>query len=397
MRKFFTARLGLLAGGHLAIDAYSSFFSPLLPLLVTKLHLNLTRVGALVALASVTSSFAQPVFGMLSDRVRRPWFVAFGPLTAAVFMSALGLAPTYGALVALLMLGGLGVAAFHPQAASLASMVSPRRGMAMAFFVTGGTLGFALGPLFAVGVVSAFGLDRTWIAVFPGLVVSALLLAWFARVRPLAHHEIVRPPLSELRPVLRPLTLLYLAVVCRSAVSYGFMTFLPLYLNARGYSLARGGMVVSIYLLMGAIGGFVGGWLADRWGGRRVIVTSFVGSIPLYLGFLFLPDRLGLPSLVLGGFVLQASLPVNVVLGQELAPRHSSTIASLLMGAAWGVGALLIGPTGAFADQRGLHAALLALSCMLAGGLACAVLLPATRGHMVLVDTAQPAGSAGGD
>lgn len=394
MRKFFTPRLGLLAVGHLTIDSYSSFFSPLLPLLVTKLHLNLTRVGALVALASLSSSFAQPVFGLLSDRVRRPWFVAFGPLTAAVFMSGLGLAPTYGALVALLMLGGIGVAAFHPQAASLASDVSPRRGMAMAFFVTGGTIGFALGPLFSVGIVSAFGLDRTWLAVFPGLVVSALLLAWFARVTPRARHEIVRPPLSELRPVLRPLTLLYFAVVSRSAVSYGFMIFLPLYLNARGYSLVRSGWMVSTYLLLGALGGFLGGWLADRWGGRRVIVASFIGSIPLYFGFLFLPDRLGLPSLVLGGFVLQASLPVNIVLGQELAPRHSSTISSLLMGAAWGLGALFIGPIGALADQRGLHAALLALACVLVGGLACALSLPATRGHAVLVETAQPIGSA---
>ena len=114
MRSFFTPRLGLLALGHMTIDAYSSFFSPLLPLLMTKLHLSLTLVGTLVALASVTSSFAQPLFGLVSDRVRRPWFIAFGPLTAALFMSGLGLAPTYGVLVGLLMAGGVGVAGLNP-------------------------------------------------------------------------------------------------------------------------------------------------------------------------------------------------------------------------------------------------------------------------------------------
>ena len=61
MRRFFTPRLGILTLGHFTIDSYSSFFSPLLPLLVAKLHLSLTLVGTLVALSSVASSFAQQI------------------------------------------------------------------------------------------------------------------------------------------------------------------------------------------------------------------------------------------------------------------------------------------------------------------------------------------------
>jgi FSR family fosmidomycin resistance protein-like MFS transporter len=386
MRHSLTSRLGLLMLGHLTIDAYSSFFSPLLPILVPKLHLSLAAVGTLVALASVTSSFSQPLFGLVSDRMRRPWFVAFGPATAAVFMSALGLAPSYIVLVALLMLAGLGVAAFHPQAAALASEVSSRRSLSMAFFVTGGTLGFAVGPLFAVGVVSAFGLERTWVAVFPGLVASGLLFAWFSRVTPRARPPEERLPLSALRPVLRPLTLLYLATVSRSAVASGFMTFLPLYLHARGYGLSGSGAIVSLYLLLGALGGFLGGWLTERIGGHRVIVSSFLGGAPLFLSFLVLPDAWGIPCLILGSFVLQSSLPVNVTLGQELSPGHSSTISSLLMGAAWGVGAMIIGPVGALADQHGLRAALAALCGMLLLGLVCAVLLPGVHRRTELAE-----------
>jgi FSR family fosmidomycin resistance protein-like MFS transporter len=396
MRSVVTPRLAMLAFAHFTIDAYSSFFSPLLPLLVTKLQLSLTLVGTLVALASISSSFSQPVFGLLADRVHRPWFIAFGPLVAAAFLSAIGVAPTFTALLALLMLGGLGVAAFHPQAAALSREVSPRPAMAMAIFVTGGTLGFALGPLLAVSVVGVFGLERTWVAALPGLLVAGVLLAWFARVGPRRRDAGTRPRLAELRPVLRPLTLLYFVVVCRSAVSYGFMTFLPLYLHRRGWSVAQGGSMLTVHLVFGAIGGFMGGWLADRWGGRRVVVRSFVLAAPLYLGFLFLPDWRGLVCLVLGGFFLQSSLPVNVVMGQELSPQHSSTISSLLMGAAWGVGALLIGPIGALADARGLHAALLTLAGLLAVGLMCALALPDVRRHAVPVDMAEPAtGTAG--
>lgn len=376
MPRPISPRLGLLTFGHLTIDAYSSFFLPLLPLLVQKLHLSLTLVGTLVALSSLTSSFSQPLFGLISDRMRRPWFVAFGPLTAAIFMSGLGLAPTFATLLALLMLAGLGVAAFHPQGAVLASQVSPKRNVSMAFFITGGTIGFSVGPMFAVGVVSVFGLERTWVAAIPGLLASALLLAWFSRVPPRPRSEARSVPLRTLRPVIRPLSLLYFATVSRSTVSYGFMTFLPLYLAGHGFSLSQSGAMLSAYLLLGALGGFCGGWLSERIGGHRLIVLSFLCAAPLYLGFLLLPDALGIPCVILGSFALQSSLSVNVVLGQELSPQHSSTISSLLMGAAWGMGALLIGPIGALADHFGLHAALAVLSCALLVGLSCAVALP---------------------
>src|SRR4029077_3997774 len=96
-------------------------------------------------------------------------------------------------------------------------------------------------------------------------------------------------------------------------------------------------------------------------------------------------------ALVVGYCLLQASLPVNVVMGQELSPRHASTISSLLMGAAWGLGALLIGPLVIRADRCSLHWAFFALALVLLGGLGCALALPGPRRSVVPVDVAQPA------
>jgi FSR family fosmidomycin resistance protein-like MFS transporter len=390
MRRLVSPRLAVLSLAHLSIDAYASFFSPLLPLLVTKLGLSLTGVGALVALTSLASSLTQPLFGWLSDRTRRPWFVAAGPLFAALFLSSIGLAQSYGMLVALLMLGGLGSAAFHPQAASLAAGLGERRALALSFFVTGGTLGFSIGPLLSVGVVSAFGLERSWVAALPGLLIAGLVLFWFARFVPAAHPKGARPAFRELRPVARPLTLLYFCVVCRSATSYGFMTFLTLFLHARGFTVEAGGGLLAVYLGAGAMGSFLGGWLAERWGGRRVVVVSFLCATPLFFAFLILPTVPGLACLTLGAFMLQASLPVNVALGQELSPRHSSTISSLLMGAAWGLGALLIGPIGAIADRFGLTVALALLASLLPIGWLLALCLPDIRRHVAPAEIATP-------
>src|SRR5499427_4482311 len=202
---FLTRRLAVLTLGHFTIDAYSSFFLPLLPLLALRLGLNYAMVGGLTAMASMSSSFLQPVFGLFADRLRRPWFVALGPLLAATFMASVGLAPRYETLVALLVLGGVGVAMFHPQAASLAGSTSAQRGLAMSWWVTGGTLGWALGPAYATGIVHRFGLDHTWLAAIPGLVLCALLFTWFGRVAPHPVSRAARPPVAELRPVARPL------------------------------------------------------------------------------------------------------------------------------------------------------------------------------------------------
>jgi FSR family fosmidomycin resistance protein-like MFS transporter len=379
MRSVVTPRLAVLSAAHFTIDSYSSFFTPLLPLLVHKLGLSLTLVGTLVALASLTSSFSQPLFGLLADRLSRPWFVAFGPLVAAVFLAGVGLAPSYGALVTLLMLGGLGVAAFHPQSAALAAAASPRRGLGMSFFITGGTVGWALGPLFSVTVVSAVGLERSWLAAVPGVLLCALLFGWFTRAAPVARAARAPTRLADLLPFARPLAVIYFAVVFRSAVSSGFATFLPLHLSAHGWSVQAGGWLTSGYLTAGALGGFLGGWLSDRIGGRRVVVLSYASAIPLFAAFLLLPLGPGLPCLLAGYCLLQLALPVNVVLGQELVPRHAGTVSSLLMGFAWGVGALFVGPVGWIADHVTLAAGLAALATLLLPGLACALALPDPR------------------
>lgn len=380
---FLTRHLAVLTLGHFTTDAYSSFFLPLLPLLAQRLGLNYAMIGGLTALASISGSFSQPLFGVLADRLRRPWFVAFGPLIAAMFMASVGLATSYGMLVWLLILGGIGVAMFHPQTAALAGASSAQRGMAMSFWITGGTLGWALGPAFATAVVSQFGLERSWLAAIPGLLLCGVLLAWFARVAPSAPARRAQAPVRELAPIWRPLLMLYLTVVSRSAVSAGFATFLPMWVHERGGDTAQGGVFTTIYLTLGSLGGFAGGWLADRFGGRRVVVRSFALAAPFYALFFVVPDPWRFVVLVIGYCIMQASLPVNVVLAQQLSPRHSGIVSSIMMGAAWGLGSLLIYPIGAMADQVGLERALLALSSLILVGWVCATRTEA-RPHEVV-------------
>ena len=113
---------------HFFIDLYSAALGTLQPVLGAKLHLSLTEAGILGGLLVFSASVMQPAYGYLSDRFHTRLFSALAPAVAGIFISALGLAQNFGGLCALVVLGGCGIASFHPQASARAS--SSRRSAA---------------------------------------------------------------------------------------------------------------------------------------------------------------------------------------------------------------------------------------------------------------------------
>ncbi len=349
--------LTLLALGHFSVDMYSSALSAFQPLLVSKLGISLAQAGALGGAMIFSSSLLQPVYGYLSDRYRSRMFAALGPLVAAVFISALGSAPSFGWLVAMAALSGAGIASFHPQASARATFgIDANRGQRMAIFISGGTLGYALGPAYFSTVVSRIGMERSYWAALPGVLVTLALLVFLAPM-PASGHSGPRFDFRPLRAVWRPLTILYLLVYIRSIVQVTFAQFIPLYLNhERGYSITSASMLLSAYLAAGALGGFLGGHMSDRFGGRLVILVSMIASMPFLAVFLFTEGWISAVCLVMGGFILLFTIPVNVVMAQELAPAQSGTISALMMGFAWGAAGLVFVPlTGWLSDRFTLH------------------------------------------
>jgi len=146
-------------------------------------------------------------------------------------------------------------------------------------------------------------------------------------------------------------------------VQVTFTQFLPLYLTReRGFSASAASQALSLYLGFGALGGFLGGNLANRFGGRTTILISMIGSVPFLAGFFFTRGWVSLVSLALGGLVLLFTIPVNVLMGQQLAPGQAGTVSALMMGFAWGMAGFVFIPLiGKVSDVTGLHNALLSL------------------------------------
>lgn len=360
----------LMASAHVMVDGYGNIYAPLLPLLIPKLGLSLFAAGLLTMCFQLAASVAQIGFGRLADRWRPRLLVMTGPIISVTVLSFIGVATTPVMLAMILIVGGLGAAAFHPPAAALAHRLGGERpGLAMSVYITGGTLGFSFGPLMFAPFAERFGLTWTPLLALPGLAVVAFFLT---RVPEMPLHPSSTGGLNMLRPYAKPLGLLYVIVVLRTMTAISFATYMPVMLTRRGMSVSQAGTAVAIYLFASGLGGFFGGPTADRFGARKVIALSLVLATPFLVVAPFLSGWPFIATLALGGFFLQSTLPVNVSFGQALAPHSAATVSSLMMGVAWGTGGMLVPVTGTLADAVGLSTTLTMLAALplVAAGLA---------------------------
>lgn len=342
---------------HGIIDAYAAFLHPLLPRIMEKLGLSIALAATLATVLSFSTSLIQPAFGFLADRYGRRLFLAAGPVLAGVFLSLIGLAPSFGSLLGLLVLGGLGAAAFHPPGAALVARAADGKGsgMRLSVFSFGGASGFAIGPIAAVGIVGLVGLEGLWIAMFPGVLVGAAL--WFGLGGGSRRRSVTRPPspLEVMRLLAGPLGLVFGVSALGAFVQRTFLTFMPIVAARAGVSEAAGASVLSVYLGAQALGTLTGGALTDRVDRQRMMVVISLLSVPAHVAAVVLPPASApaFAAAIAAGFLNMALLPPVVVMAQEMVPAGAAASSGIVMGLAWAAGTVLIPFTGALGDVYG--------------------------------------------
>ena len=343
-----------IASTHVVVDAYNNIYAPLLPLLMPALGLSYAAAGTVAMCFQMANSVAQLPFGALADRWRPRLLVMAGPLLAVIVSGFIGWANSAFTLGAVLVIAGLGGAAFHPPAAALVyKLADHRKGLAMSAHLSGGSLGFAFAPVLFAPFIGAMGLQWSPLVIIPGLLALSLTLRHVPPMsRPPAHE---RSTWATLRPAAVPLALLYFTIVFRTVTSYGFMVFAPALLAEQGFTIAQGSTAVSLYLFASGIGGFLGGPLSDRIGARRVILWSLVAAVPFMAVAPHLRPWGFTAMLALGGLLLQSTLPISVTFAQTFVKGGAATVSSLMMGFAWGMGSLFVPLIGAGADRFGIE------------------------------------------
>lgn len=377
-----SSSLLLLCLGHFSVDFYSGALATLQPLLVERYSLSLSQVGTLSGVFMLGSAVCQLFFGMISDRLPSRLFVVLGLLTAGVFLSSLGLARGYGELLMLALVGGMGVAAFHPLSTSQVTVnAGVRRGLVMSIFITSGMVGLSLGPTFFSFLAQWLGLDRLSLAALPAIVVAGFLFWSLPASLNSGHRD--KPPFDwePFRRQWKPLLLQYMLVVLRSVVHLGVAQFLTIYLyTQRGFTLGQASLWLTVFFASSAVAAMIGGSIADRVGGRQVVLFSMIACVPFWALFLATTGWPSLIGLFFGALILLLTNPVIIVMAQELVPTQAGTASALVMGFGWGMAGITFIPMiGWLADRVGLEVVLWGVILLPLAGFLLALKLPDHR------------------
>jgi FSR family fosmidomycin resistance protein-like MFS transporter len=353
-------RVGLLSAGHLVNDLYGNFITSLMPYLVIRGEITTTAAGLVLLVYLSGSSVLQPFFGLMSDRTGIRAFAIIGPVWVGLAAAVIGRAGTTGTLLAIAGIGGLGTAAFHPQAASMVDSLSPtNKGRSMAYFSTGGNIGFALGPV-AAAIVATIGLNWSPAILLPGAVVGLALARYAPHVGRSEESFTFSDLKATIEDVWQQINLVVSVIAIRSAAQYALIIFLPLYYHLRGFPAELGSYYAFVLSLAGAIGGLVGGHFSDVYGRRRTVVTSLLTAAPLLVVTLLVPAAFVWPLIALSGAALLASNSVTVVQGQELLPRHRGLASGLTLGLGFGLSGVIASGLTALADHIGVESVIFA-------------------------------------
>jgi len=341
---------------HFIHDIYSSFLAPLLPLLIEKFSMTLSQAGFLYTVMQIPALF-NPFIGVLADRVSVRYFIVLAPLTTAVPMSLLGLAPSYGVLLILLFITGVSVALFHvPAPVMIAHLSGDKMGKGMSLYMTGGELARTVGPLVAVGAVSLMSLEGYYPIMILGFVASGWLYFRF-RDLPLPTGKAKRLPLlstyRRMRHILLPLTAILIA---RGFMHASMTAFLPTFIQQETGNIWLAGFGLTALEAVGVAGVISSGSLSDRMDRRRILFISLIGAPVSMLFFVFTYGYVKCFMLLATGFTLLSTTPVMLAMVQENSASTPAAANGLFMMISFMARSAIVVVVGIIGDHIGLRA-----------------------------------------
>jgi FSR family fosmidomycin resistance protein-like MFS transporter len=385
--------------GHLTIDVFNNSGPVLVAFFSQQASWAVWQYGLAVGAYQMFSALAQPLFGLLADKIGSRWL---GPgsvaWTIGFMVISVAMAQQTGNFWLFLLpfvLASIGSSAFHPlgtKHAAEEALALAATGTAV-FFLFGQT-GLATGPFltgFILDSVGAIGLYVLGLAGIPLLIFMTIAMQ---HTGPQVDSALVAQsstPATTTRRVVPwgSIGLLALLTGLRSWAFLGTVAFLPKLFQEMGWQASAYGGITTVYWMASAIAGVVAGGFADRYGRRQVVfITMLAGSVPLY----FLPVSPGWSAFllaILAGGLLGGSHSILVVIAQGVIPGKRAFTSGVTLGYIFGTGAISVWVIGSLADTLGL-ANIIQAGTLAGIAAAClAWLLPSTRQE---VGDAQPEG-----
>lgn len=334
-RRLDVSTISLIGVAHGTSHFFHMLLPPLFPAFIHDFGLSYSELGLLVTTFFVVSGIGQALAGFLVDRTgARP--VLFAALSCFLLASiAAGLAGGMGGLMLAAALAGLGNASFHPVDFTILNkrVSQPRLGHAFSVHGISGNLGWALAPVFSIGIAELTGSWR-WAYLGTGLVVVVVMLLLFSK-RALIDdrhgswgHAKAAPGAVEEHPMaflrLPSVWLCFSFFFWTTAALSAIQSFSSPALGAMyGLPLSVTAYVVTGYMLCGAVGMVIGGFLVAR---VERLERSIAAAMALAAGLLlltasgWLPPYAAAAAAALAGFGTGLAGPSRDMLIKRAAP-----------------------------------------------------------------------------
>lgn len=347
-------RLFGLSWLHFLNDGSGNYLPGILPAVLLVQHQSATLAGAVMAALMIGQALQVPT-GWIADNVGGRLFVLLGGLGTSIAAAAIGLVPNIWLLISVLVLVGVCSALFHPQALVGARRLSgDRQGLGMSLFLIGGELGRGVWPLIASLIVVSWGLHYLWLLALPAL--ASTLLLWNA-VPVQAPRQRAAKPIAWRRHA-GPLAALVGFSALRSLAVFGTVTYLPILWHDRGNGLTKSAALITVLLVVGIIGNVTGGHLADRIGRRTLLFgASLLAAATLAL-FMVSGGILQWFLLGLYGIGIFSTMPLSIIIGQDIFPENRSLGSGIALGLSNGLAAVALAVVGVAASRTSPEALL---------------------------------------
>ncbi len=340
-----------------------SLLSAVYPNLRLAMSLSFTQIGLVTLVYQLTASILQPLVGLAADKHPRPFALPVGTLFTFAGLLVISVAHNYLALLLGAAALGVGSSVFHPEASRVARMAAAggRHGLSQSIFQVGGNAGSALGPLAAAVVLVRWG--QASLAFFASLALlsTAVLFnvaQWYRRSLVHSAGRVGRPGASiTTRKARFGIAVLVMLIFSKYVYLASLTNYLTFYLIQRfNVSVPNAQIRLFSFLAAVAVGTILGGPLGDRFGRKRVIWFSIVGTVPFALLLPHVDLQWTLALTLAIGLILASAFPAIVVYAQELVPGRVGMISGVFFGFAFGVGGLGAAVLGQLADTDGIAA-----------------------------------------
>lgn len=360
--------VGLLSAGHIATDINQGALPAMLPFFIVAYDLSFTAAAAIVFAVNMSSSVVQPLFGLAADRFSKPWLLPGGLMLAGSGLALTGLFHSYQSILLLGIISGIGIAAYHPEAARLVNFAAgDKKATAMSLFGVGGTIGFTIGPMIVTTALLKWGLEGTLVLIIP-VTIMALVIVFhfpmFASLEKMGNQKNSVSTTTVLKENWSGFVRIAVIVSGRSVIFFGLNIFIPIYwIHELSQSKVAGALALTIFAGSGIFGNLIGGNLADRIGQKKVMLIGLL-SLTILLPVLIMVENVQLATLLLApiGFMLFATYSPTIVLGQAYLPNRIGLSSGVTLGLAVAIGGGAAPFIGKLADIYGVWMALASVS-----------------------------------